>query len=201
VPAGVSALIAALQPLLTAALGPVLIGERISRRQWAGILIGLAGILLVLAPRLVAVEANRLAAAAFPLGVNAAGMLAVTLGTFHQKRSLATADLRGVTAVQYAGALVLVLPLAWLTEPMRIPWNAAILAVLAWSVLALSFGAIALFYLLLRRGAVAKAASLLYLVPPTAAVQTYFILGEMLSPVQIAGMAVAGLGVALVSAK
>jgi drug/metabolite transporter (DMT)-like permease len=201
VPAGISALIAALQPLMTAALGPTLIGEHLSRRQWLGIGIGLAGIGLVLAPRLAGVSAADLGRAALPLGINVLGMLAVTLGSFHQKRFLSGADLPGVTAVQYAGALAFVLPLALLLEPMRLPFTPAMAAVLAWSVLGLSFLAVGLFYWLIRQGAVAKAASLIYLVPPTAAVQAWLILGETLTAGQIAGMAITGLGVALVSAR
>lgn len=201
VPAGISALIAALQPLMTAALGPLLIGEHLSRRQWLGIVIGLAGIGLVLAPRLAGIAAADLGRAALPLGINVLGMLAVTLGSFHQKRFLAGADLPGVTAVQYAGALAAMLPLALLLEGQHIPLTWPMAAVLAWSVFGLSFLAVGLFYWLIRQGAVAKAASLIYLVPPTAAVQAWLILGETLTAGQIAGMAITGLGVALVSGR
>lgn len=197
VPAGISALIAALQPIMTAALAPILVNERVTGRQWLGIGIGLAGIALVIGPRLSGLDRDTLAGIALPLAVNAAAMLSVTLGTFYQKRFIASGDLRTVTVLQYVGALAVTLPAAWLLEPMRIDWNPTLVATMAWSVFGLSIGAIWLLLLLIRRGAVAKAAALIYLVPPTAAIMAYFAFGETLTPVQMAGMAITALGVSL----
>lgn len=197
VPAGISALIAALQPIMTAALAPILVNERVTGRQWLGIGIGLAGIALVIGPRLTGLDRDALAGIALPLAVNAAAMLSVTLGTFYQKRFIASGDLRTVTVLQYVGALAVTLPAAWLLEPMRIDWNPTLVATMAWSVFGLSIGAIWLLLLLIRRGAVAKAAALIYLVPPTAAIMAYFAFGETLTPVQMVGMAITALGVSL----
>lgn len=194
-PAGISALIAALQPIFTAMLAPILLGERITARQWLGIALGFVGIVLVLAPKLAGLEPAMLRIALVPIVINAIGMASVTLGTFYQKRFVRTADLRTTTAIQYIGAFLVTLPVAMAIEDMRIEWNLTVLAVLAWSVLALSIGAIGLLLILIRRGAVSKAAALVYLVPPTVAVQTFLMFGETLSPVQIAGMVVTPLGV------
>ncbi len=199
VPASISALLAALQPILTAALAPLVLHERIGWKQWLGIVLGLLGIIVVLSPKLANVAPGQLGAVAIPLLINVAAMLAVTAGTFYQKRYIHSGDLRTVTILQYAGALAVTLPIAWLIEPMRLEVNATTIAIMLWSVLAISIGAIALLLLLIRRGEVSRAAQLIYLVPPTAAIQAYFLFGEQLSGVQIAGMALTVIGVALAS--
>ncbi len=200
-PAGISGLIAALQPILTAAFSPLLVGERISRQRWAGIAIGFCGIALVLAPKLAGVPASALALTLVPIAVNVVGMFAVTFGTFYQKRFQQSGDLRTMTAIQYLGAIAVTLPFALALEPMAITWNLTMALVLAWSVIGLSLGGIALFLLLIRRGEVSRAATLIYLVPPTVAVEAWLLFGERLSPVQVAGMALTVAGVVLASRK
>ena len=197
VPAGISGVIAASQPILTAMLAPMLIGERISWRQWVGITIGFFGILLVLEPKLASLQPSELQPILFALAINGIGMISVTLGTFYQKRFIPAADLRTSTCVQYLAAAVVTLPVAFLTETMRLEWNLQTVATMAWSVLALSICSIALFYLLIRNGAVSRAATLIYLVPPTVALIAWALFGETLVPLQLAGMAITAAGVAL----
>lgn len=201
VPAVISGLLAALQPILTALLAPALLGERLSPLRMLGIATGFIGVLLVLAPKLAGAPWGELGGILLPLAVNTVGMLSVTLGTFYQKRFLPTGDLRTVTALQYAGATAAVLPVAAMIEPMRMEWTLVSAAVMAWSVVAISFGAIGLLLLLIRRGAVSRAAALIYLVPPAVAVQGWFFFGETLSAIQLAGMAVAVFGVALTTRR
>ncbi|MDR6871023.1 drug/metabolite transporter (DMT)-like permease [Bosea sp. BE125] len=200
-PAGISGLIAGLQPILTALFAPMLVGERISPVRWAGILCGFIGIALVLEPKIVGVDPAVLWAVLLPVAINVLGMFAVTFGSFYQKARIVSGDLRTVTAVQYATAFVVTLPFAYALEPMRIEWNLTMILVLAWSVLALSLGGIGLYLLMIRRGAVSRTATFLYLVPPTVAVEAWILFGEALSPVQIAGMAVTVAGVVLASRK
>ncbi|SFH95337.1 Permease of the drug/metabolite transporter (DMT) superfamily [Bosea sp. OK403] len=200
-PAGISGLIAGLQPILTALFAPMLVGERISPVRWAGILCGFVGIALVLEPKIVGVDPAVLWAVLLPVAINVLGMFAVTFGSFYQKARIVSGDLRTVTAVQYATAFVVTLPFAYALEPMRIAWNLTMILVLAWSVLALSLGGIGLYLLMIRRGAVSRTATFLYLVPPTVAVEAWILFGESLSPVQIAGMVVTVAGVVLASRK
>jgi drug/metabolite transporter (DMT)-like permease len=188
-----------LQPILTAALAPLLLRERIGGKQWLGIVLGFVGIIIVLSPKLAAVNASDFGAVTIPLAINAIAMIAVTAGTFYQKRYIHSGDLRTVTILQYAGALAVTLPVAYLIEPMRLDINATTILIMLWSVLAISIGAIALLLLLIRRGEVSRAAQLIYLVPPTAAVQAWLLFGEQLSPLQLAGMALTVIGVALAS--
>ncbi|MGL4974649.1 MAG: EamA family transporter, partial [Bosea sp. (in: a-proteobacteria)] len=125
----------------------------------------------------------------------------VTAGSFYQKTHLASVDLRSTTALQYVGALLVTLPVAFLLEPMKITWNTTMVLVLGWSVIALSLGAIGLMLLMIRRGAVSRVATLIYLIPPTVALEAWLLFGERLSLMQMAGMAVTVLGVALASRK
>ena len=173
------------------------LGERIGLARWGGVVIGFAGICLVLAPKLVGLDPAQLHAALVPIGVNFIAMVGVTAGTFYQKRFIHTGDLRTVAALQYVGALAAGIPMVWLGGEFRIAWTPTAFVVLAWSVLALSIGAIALLLLLIRRGEVSRSAQLIFLVPPLSALQAHFLFGENLTMVQIVGMALTACGVAL----
>jgi len=200
-PAGISGLIAGLQPILTALLAPALVGERISPIRWAGILCGFLGIALVLEPKLSGVAPAALWGVLVPVVVNVVGMVAVTLGSFYQKARIVSGDLRTVTAVQYIAAFLVTLPFAWALEPMQITWNLTMGLVLAWSVLALSLGGIGLYLMMIRRGAVSRVSTFLYLVPALVAVEAWALFGENLTPLQMLGMAVTIVGVILASRK
>jgi drug/metabolite transporter (DMT)-like permease len=155
----------------------------------------------VLEPKLIGLSSDAVSGALLPMLVNIVAMLSVTLGTFYQKRWIATGDLRTVTVLQYAGALIVTLPVAWLIEPMHITWNQTTLLVLAWSVLALSIGAIAMLFVLIRNGAVSRAAALIYLVPPSVAIEAFILFGERMLPLQVLGMVVTAAGVALATRR
>lgn len=199
-PAGVSALIAAIQPLLTAALARF-VGERLRPVNVVGIVIGFAGVMGVIAPKLAGVSAAGLSGLGLAVAINAIGMIGVTAGTFYQKRFVASGDLRTITVLQYVGACLATAPLAFLFEAGRFEWRFETLAAMAWSVIVLSMGAIALMLMMIRRGAVSKVAALIYLVPPTAALQAYLMFGETLTLLQVAFMAVAAFGVYLATRR
>ena len=200
-PAGISGLITAAQPLLTALLAAPLLGERVTRRQWCGIVGGFVGIVLVLAPRLSAVDTATLGIVALPMIANFGATVSVTLGTFYQKRFAAGADLRTGTCLQFIGALAVMAPLALATETLRFDVNATSLAALAWSVLVTSLAAIALLLMMIRHGELSRVAALIYLVPPLAVLQAFILFDETLSVVQVVGMAVTAAGVWLATRK
>jgi drug/metabolite transporter (DMT)-like permease len=126
-------------------------------------------------------------------------MLSITFGTIWQKRTGGATDLRTNTVVQYVGAALVTLPLALLLEDGRLEPVVPLYIGLAWAVFGLSIGAIGLLMLLIRRGAVAGVAALLYLVPPVSALMAFLLFGETLTLLQIAGMVVAAVGVAIAS--
>ncbi len=208
VPTPLSGLIAAVQPLLTAALAVSLIGERLSALQWLGLALGLGGLALGLAPSLVGTVEARAGADldrwALLLTVNVAAMASVTLGTLYQKRFLSQRagrgqDLPAVALTQYVGAAIATAPAAFLLEEMRVDWTPQALAAFAWSVVALSLGAIGLLLLLIRHGEVSRAASLIYLVPGVVAIQAWLYFNEALSPGQVLGLLIAATGVYLIN--
>ncbi len=200
-PAGISGLITAAQPLLTALLAAPLLGERVTHRQWCGIVGGFVGIVLVLAPRLSAVDTTALGIVALPMVVNFAATISITLGTFYQKRFVAGTDLRTGTCLQFIGALAVMAPLALATETLRFDVNATSLAALAWSVLMTSLAAIALLLLMIRHGELSRVAALIYLVPPLAVLQAFILFDETLGAIQLVGMAVTAAGVWLATRK
>ncbi|MGX5664859.1 DMT family transporter [Rhizobium daejeonense] len=199
VPASLSGIIAGLQPLMTGIAAAVLIGERLGASQRLGLLLGFAGIAIAVVPNLLTVDAG--AIPVYAVVVNVLGMACVTAGTLYQKRFLKDGDLRAVAALQYVGALIVTVPAALMLENLRIIWGFGLFATLAWSVVGISMGAIALLLYLIRRGDVSKAASLIYLVPPLAAIEAAIIFGERLSLPMIVGTVIAVLGVYLTNRK
>ncbi len=193
-PAGISALVAGLQPLATAVLAGPLLKERVSPRKWLGIGIGFIGAALVVAPKL-----GDGGVPALPLFVCLLGMVSITLGTVWQKRTGTNLDLRVNATIQYIGAAGVTLPLVLLLEEGQIEFTWPLIGAMAWAVLGLSIGAIGLLLFLIRQGAVVGVATLLYLVPPVAALMAFGLFGESLSLIQMLGMACAAFGVALAS--
>lgn len=197
-PAGLSALIIGLQPLITAVLAGVFLGEAILPRHWAGLGIGFAGVMMVLGPKLGAIE-NSVPPAALVACVIA--VLGMSAGTVWQKRHVAEADLVTGTVWQYVGGLALALPVAAFTETGRYVLTGELVFAMAWLVLVLSVGAIFLLMYLIREGEIARVASLFYLVPAVTAVIAYVLFGESLSLFQIFGMGVTTAGVALATVR
>jgi drug/metabolite transporter (DMT)-like permease len=194
-PAGISALIAGLQPLVTGMLVGPLLGERVSARRWLGIGVGFFGAALVILPKLGAIGGLP----ALPLFISFLGTVSITLGTIWQKRTAAAVDLRTNAVAQFVGASLATAPFALLLEAGELQPTPQLFFGFFWSIFGLSLGAIGLLLVLIRRGAVAGVAALLYLVPPTSAVMAYIFFGESLSIIQIAGMLIAAAGVAIAS--
>lgn len=194
-PAGTAALIVNLQPVLVAAAAP-LIAERVSPRQWAGVALGLAGVVLVIWHKL-----NLGTSYGPPLLLCLMALLAITGGTLYQKRFVPQFDLRTGQVVQFAAALAATLPLAWWLEPMRIVWNRDVFIAMAWSILVLTAGGISLMFYMLRHGRVTAVSSTMYLVPSVTSVMAWLLFGETLGAQAIAGMGVTLLGVYLVVAR
>lgn len=196
--AGLSALLVGLQPVLTA-LWVSGRGGSVSPRQWGGLTLGLAGLVLVVWQKLGLGEVHPMNLA-FALGA----LASITAGTLYQKRHVAPCDVRTANLVQLAAAGLVTLPLALLeSEPVR--WftasgalNGEMVGALAWSVLALSLGGSSLLYLLIQRGAATTVTSLMYLVPPTTAVMAWMLFGEPITALTVAGVALTALGVSLV---
>ena len=193
-PAGISALVVGMQPLLTAALAGALLGERVSARQWAGLALGFGGVALVVGSKasVDGVDADALVHMLVPA---LAALLGITAGTLYQKRFCPRFDLRTGSVMQFLPSLVVTLLVASQTETMEIEWTGDFVFALGWLVLVLSIGAISLLNLLIRSGSAVNVASLFYLTPPTTALIAWAMFDETLSALAIAGMAIAVAGV------
>jgi len=192
---GLVALIVGLQPVLTA-FWLSATGGRVTRRQWAGLALGFAGLVLVVSRKLGAGGE----ATTFNLSLAVFALLCITTGTLYQKRHVTRCDARSANAVQLLAALAVTLPLALLeTEPVQ--WSGEFVAALAWSVLVLTLGGSSLLYILIQRGAATSVTSLLYLVPPTTAVMAWILFSEPITAVTIAGVTLTAVGVSLVVRK
>lgn len=193
---GLSALIVGLQPVLTA-LWLAATGGRVTVRQWAGLLLGFAGLVLVVSRKFgQGAEADWL-----NMSLAIGALLSITIGTLYQKHFVKPCDVRSANAVQLMAALCVTLPLAAL-ESEVIRWNLELAGAMAWSVLALTLGGSSLLYLLIQRGAAASVTSLMYLVPPVTAFIAWLLFAESITWVTLMGTALTAAGVAMVvSAK
>ena len=191
-PAGVSSVVVSLQPVLVAVLAGRLLGESLVSRQWVGLVLGVVGVALVLAPGL--------GGAVPPAGL-ASCLLALaggTAGTLWQKRHGDGIPLLPGTLVQYAAAGTVLAGLSLLTERPTVHWTPRFALALTYLVVALSIGAVLLLLALLRRGSAAGVSTLFYLVPPATAIESYLLFGEQLAALSVIGIVVAAAGVALV---
>lgn len=190
--AGLVALMVGVQPVLTA----VWLSSRggaVSRRQWAGLALGFAGLVLVVLRKLLQGGEVSLVT----MGLAIAALLSITAGTLYQKRFVESSDVRTANMVQQGAAFLVTLPFA-LMETASIHWNGYSASAMAWSVLVLTLGGSSLFYLLIQRGTTTAVTSLLYLVPPCTAVMAWLLFGEPITALTLLGTAMTALGVGLV---
>jgi drug/metabolite transporter (DMT)-like permease len=195
-PAGVTALVVGLQPLLTAAGAGALLGEKVSRRQWLGLATGLGGVALVVSSKFgdgVALGSMLLPALAALLGI--------TAGTLYQKRFCPQFDLRTGSVIQFAAAALPTALLALASERMHVEWTQPFVFALLWLVLALSVGAISLLNVLIRSGSAVNVASLFYLTPPLTALIAWLLFGETLNAAALFGMLLVAGGVHLARSR
>lgn len=198
---GLAALIVGFQPILTALWLSRLTsvastgqsGTVVTKRQWTGLLLGLAGLLLVVARKFGAT--NEVTLLTFAATIFA--LFSITIGTLYQKQHVTATDVRTANVIQLGAALVLTLPLAML-EAEAITWNASFLGAMAWAVLALTLGGSSLMFMLIQRGAATTVTSLLYLVPPTTALMAWLLFDEAITAVTVLGIVLTALGVSLV---
>jgi drug/metabolite transporter (DMT)-like permease len=193
IPAGLSALIPGLQPILTSTLANRWLGERVSGLQWSGLLLGLAGVGLILHERPMSGEAG--------WGWLASGvsLVSITLGTLYQRRYCRDIDWRAGNLVQYIAVTIFFAVGARAFEDRIVHWTSEFILSLAWLAIVLSIGSIGLLYWLIRRHAATSVASLFYLVPAVTALMAFVLFGERLDAVAIAGMVACAAAVFLVN--
>jgi len=189
---GLVALLVGIQPVLTA-VWMSFSGARVTQRQWIGLLLGFAGLVLVVSRKF----GDGTEVSPLTMGLALTALLSITAGTLYQKRFVAPCDVRSASAVQMAAALLATLPFAAL-EPQAIEWNTHSIGAMAWSVLALSLGGSSLLYMLIQRGTATAVTSLLYLVPPCTAIMAWVLFREQITLPTLLGTALTAVGVGLV---
>lgn len=198
-PAGVTALIVSLQPVLVSLFAARYLGEPLKARAIFGLLLGLIGLFIVVIPRINVSGAN--AISLISIGACVIGLLGGTSGTILQKKYGGAIPTLSGTSIQYAATAVVMLMLALIFEEPNITWSREFIGALTWLVLALSFGAILLLFFLLSHGSAASVSSLFYLVPAVTAIEAYFFFDEHISMLSLIGTAVTVAGVWLVVGK
>ena len=190
-PAGITALVVGLQPLLTATLAGRLLGENVLPRQWLGLGLGFVGVALVVSNKL---------GAGFDLPAlwpALAALLGITAGTLYQKRFCPRFDWRSGSVAQFLPSALVTGAIVLASDDFRVDWSGEFVFALGWLVLVLSIGAISLLNWLIRHGSAVNVASLFYLTPPTTALLAWLLFGETLGGPALAGMALAVWGVYL----
>jgi drug/metabolite transporter (DMT)-like permease len=194
--AGIVAVILAAQPLLTAAAARRWMRERLAPRQWTGVALGLAGVLLVVWHKIDVREMSLGALIAVTVG-----LLGVTAGTLYQRVFCPTVNLYSAAWVQFAASLIALAPLAFVVEGARVQWGWPLLGAIGFLVVFASIFAVNALHTLMRRGQATKVTSILYFTPIFAVVLEYLMFGVVPSALSLAGIAVTCAGVALVTAR
>lgn len=183
-PAGISAVIVSLHPLLTAAIATRWLGERLTLWNVAGLFIALFGLVLVLGGE----KLLEMPATTSGIILSVAGLFGISLGTLYQKRFCTDFDLLSGTSIQYASATLLLLIPALLIETREISWTPAVFGAMLWLVVALSLIAVILLMFLIRHGEANRVATLFYLVPALTTLETWLLFDEQLSVQAICGI-------------
>jgi len=197
-PAGFAGLVVGLQPLLTALIAGAFARENVDRRLWTGLIIGFTGVAIVISPKLGDVTGGVTPAT---IAAGLAAVVCMSLGTVWQKKFVANADLLTGTIWQYVGGLFIALPISFLFETREYVLTGELVFAMAWLVIVLSVSAVLLLMVLIRAGEVSRVASLFYLVPAVTALMAWLLFNETLNAVQLVGMAVTTLGVALATVQ
>lgn len=179
--AGLAALIVGLQPIITAWLS-ALLQEKVTARQWLGLVLGLAGVGLVVMAKLTLTGMTGLS-----LVFVAIGLASITSGTLYQKRFCPSFDIRAGSVIQFSVSALVCLPFMFLFETRSVQWHPELIGALLWGIFGLSIGAISLLFVMIRDGAATKVTSLLYLTPPTTAAMAWLLFNEPVTPTTLMG--------------
>ena len=194
-PAGIVALIVTLQPILTSLLAGPLLGERVTWRQWIGIVLGFGGTLLVLG--IDVLEAFPMIA----LTASCVALLAITAGTLWQKKLSMEMPLSVNNIYQSFSASIFLLILSFSLESPFINFTTSFVLAMAWQIIAVSFGAFTILMFLIKKGSASKTSALFFLIPPVSAVMGWLFVEETLTTYDLIGLCIATFGVYIATRK
>tara|TARA_B100000795_G_scaffold94398_1_gene69150 strand:+ start:106 stop:1017 length:912 start_codon:yes stop_codon:yes gene_type:complete len=201
-PAGLSAMVIGLQPLSMAIIAGIILKERVSIKQWVGLIIALLGLYLVLFERFDFTDEFAFSGFSFWAVIAViASLFGISIGAVYQKRFCSDMDLISGTWIQYFSALLFSILMVACFETGEVNWTKPFIFTLAWQVLGLSVGAILLLMSMIKQGASAKVGSYFYLVAPLVAIQAWYLFGEIIGLISIVGVVLISFGVAITSSK
>jgi drug/metabolite transporter (DMT)-like permease len=191
--AGVTALIMALQPVITAIIAAHWLREPLGRLQWLGISLGLFGVGLVVWHK---IDVHVMTAGS--LIAILCGLAGMTAGTLYQRRFCPQVDLYSSTLIQFLLSLAVLVPLSFAVEGARIEWSWQLWASVGFLVVFSSILAVNALHTLMRHGEAARITSMIYLTPIFAVVLEYLLFDVVPTALTVAGIAATCAGVALV---
>jgi hypothetical protein len=192
--AGITAVLLSIQPLLTALIASRWLGERLAPQQWAGIAIGIGGVVLIVWHKIDIREATLGALIAVTVS-----LFGVTAGTLYQRTFCPSVDLRAGSLIQFSGTLLVVAPLAIWVETTPIRWTWLLIAIIVILVFCASILAVNAFHTLMRRGQATKVTSLIYFTPIFAVALEFLLFQVVPTFIALTGIAITCLGVAMVT--
>ena len=193
--AGLVALIVGLQPILTAWFA-AWVSEKVTTRQWIGLVFGFMGVALV-----VAAKVGLLSIPLISYFLAFAALLSITFGTIYQKKFCPIFDLRAGSTIQFGVSAILSFFCMYFFETGVMVWNASVIGALLWAIFPISIGSISLLFMMIRKGAATKVTSLLYLTPPTTAAMAWLLFDEPFTLLMAVGLCLTMTGVVLVNAR
>lgn len=193
-PAGITALLVSMQPLLTALITMIIYKQRLNRQQWFGLALGFIGVILVLGSKQQAGDLSL----NWPMMLAAmTALFGITIGSLYQKRYGGGVNLVAASLIQYVATALLMAGLTFSFETQVVDWQLPLIASLLWLVFGLSVIAILLLLFMINEGESAKVAAYFYLVPGVTAIEAWVLFGETLSLWAIVGVIISVFGVYL----
>jgi drug/metabolite transporter (DMT)-like permease len=194
-PTGIAALIVTLQPILTNALAGKFLGEKVSIKQWIGVILGFIGAALVLG--------FDIGASLPSLGVIASfiALLAITTSTLWQKKISNNLPLSVSNMYQAIGGCLFHIIIIFIFTDLYINFTPTFLIAMSHQIFLVSFGAFTILMFLIKNNSASKTVSIFFLIPPTTAIMAWLFLNEVLTNLDLVGFAVATLGVYIATRK
>ena len=188
-PTGIAALIVTLQPILTNALSGPILQEKVSVKQWIGVLLGFSGAVMVLGFD-IGTEIPTIG-----LIATVVALIAITTSTIWQKKLSNNLPLSVSNMNQALGGFIFHIIIIILFAEPYIDFSTTFLIAMSHQIFLVSFGAFTILMFLIKRNSASKTVSIFFLIPPTSALMAWIFLNESLSNLDLLGFLIATIGV------